>query len=222
MIAGAFSWIGTISDWVGELVDLLQRWAGNWWFLAIVLVIALLDAVIPVVPSEAALIIAGVAVSTGSAPYGLIPLIACGAVGAFLGDNLSYAIGHRFSGRIERRAGRKPKFRDRLEKARRQISTRGGPLLITARFLPGGRTFVTLASGATRQRRLWFASWDALAALIWASYAAGLAYLVGKPLEQHQGLALWAAFAASLLVNLVIELVRRRRNRAAGKSPSAT
>ncbi len=215
MIAGAFSWLGAISRWVGDLVELLNRWAGNWWFLAVVLVIALLDAVIPVVPSETAMIIAGVAVSTGSAPYGLLPLMLCGAAGAFLGDNISYAIGHRFSGWIERRADRKPKFRERLEKARRQIATRGGPLLITARFLPGGRTFVTLSSGATRQPRLWFAGWDAGAATIWAAYAAGLAYLVGRPLEHHQGLALWTAFGVSMAINVVIELVRRRRSRTA-------
>ena len=36
---------------------------------------------------------------------------------------------------------------------RAQINDRGGLLLITARFIPGGRTAVTIASGITRQSR---------------------------------------------------------------------
>ncbi|MCU1504110.1 MAG: hypothetical protein JWM12_3464, partial [Ilumatobacteraceae bacterium] len=178
MVAGAFSWIGDTLQWVADRGDQLTGWADHWWYLALVLGIALLDAVIPIVPSETALIIGGVAVATDGAPYPLWPLIAVGAVGAFAGDNLSYTIGHRFAARLERRAARRPSFAKRLDGARRQIGQRGGMLLITARFLPGGRTILTLACGSTRQPRWWFVRWDAVAVLIWAGYAAGLAYVV--------------------------------------------
>jgi membrane protein DedA with SNARE-associated domain len=213
MVAGAFSWLGDAVSWLGDRSDQLTGWAGHWWYLALIFVIALLDAMIPVVPSETAVIIGGVAVATGVAPYSLWPVIVAGALGAFVGDNISFTVGHHFAPRLERRAGRKPKFATRLEAARHQIAGRGGMLLITARFLPGGRTILTLACGITRQRRRWFVLWDALATLIWASYAGGLAFIVGKPLEEHQSAAFWTAFGTAILLNVVIELVRRQRHR---------
>jgi membrane-associated protein len=107
-----------VLDWIQQLTDQLGDWAANWWFLAVVLVIALLDSVIPVVPSETSVIIAAVAVSVGEAPYPLWAVIVAGATGAFLGDNLAYVIGEKFAPRFERRAQRNPKFARRLEWAR--------------------------------------------------------------------------------------------------------
>jgi membrane protein DedA with SNARE-associated domain len=209
MLAGNFSWVTDLTDTLGD-------WASNWWFLGVIFIIAFLDSVIPVVPSETTVIIGGVAAaSTGAdaAPYGLILVIAAGASGAFLGDNAAYAIGRRFSPRFERRAARKEKFDRRLEWARTQIRLRGGMLLITARFIPGGRTILTLSSGITRQPRPWFILWTAIAATIWATYAAGLAYVIGDALEENQTLAFWVAFGTALSITVLIEIVRHFRNK---------
>jgi membrane protein DedA with SNARE-associated domain len=213
MIAGPFSWIG-------EATDKLADWAGNWWFLGLIAAIALLDSVLPIVPSETAVILGGVACSTGEAPYPLWAVIVCGAAGAFVGDNLAYAIGRHFAPWFTRRAEEREKTRRRLEWADRQISVRGGPLLITARFIPGGRTVLTSSSGITRQPLGWFMRWIALAALLWATYAAGLAYLVGKPFEDNHRAAFWVAFGTALAVNVVIEVVRHLRNRGRAESES--
>jgi membrane protein DedA with SNARE-associated domain len=212
-IAGSFSWIPDAACWLADRGDELTVWAGHWWYLALVLASALLDAVVPIMPSDSALIIGGVAVATGGAPYPLWSVIALGAVGAFLGDNLSFTIGQRFAPRFERRAAGRPKFSTRLDRARRQIGERGRWLLVTTRFLPGGRAALTLACGVTRQAGWWFVRWDALAALIWAACTSVLAYLVGKPLEDRQSAALWTAFGTSVLITFVIEVVHRRHRR---------
>ena len=62
---------------------------------AIAIVIPALDAIFPVVPSETAIIALGVA-TAGSADPRIALLVACAALGAFLGDNLSYLLGRRF------------------------------------------------------------------------------------------------------------------------------
>ncbi|MEQ1703469.1 MAG: VTT domain-containing protein [Ilumatobacteraceae bacterium] len=204
MIGGAFTWITDLTDKLGD-------WAGNWWFLGVIFIIALLDSVIPVVPSETTVIIGGVAVAIGEAPYPLLAVIGAGAAGAFIGDNMAYAIGHRWSAAFERRAERKPKFAAKLNWARGQIKERGGLLLITARFIPGGRTALTLASGITRQPRPWFIGWIAIAATVWATYAAGLARLVGEPFRDDHTKAFWIAFGTALVINVVIEIVRHFR-----------
>lgn len=202
--AGVFSFLTDITDTLGD-------WASNWWFLGVVFVIAFLDSVVPVVPSETTVIIAGVAVSVGEADYPLPLVILCGALGAFLGDNTAYQLGRWFAPRFERRAERKPKFAARLRWAADQIRERGGLLLITARFIPGGRTVLTLSSGITRQRRVWFVTWVAIACTIWATYAAGLAYVVGQPFKDNHTAAFWVAFGTALGVNVLIEVVRHLR-----------
>ena len=140
-------------------------------------------------------------------------MILCASVGAFLGDNIAYLIGRHFSGRIDRYAAERPKTRGRLDWADRQIRRRGGLLLVTARFIPGGRTVITVSCGITRQPHRWFAMWTAIAAVIWATYAAGLGYVFGATFEDNHTIAFFLAFAAALAVTLVIELVRHVRNR---------
>ena len=214
MIAAQVALLGGIFQWIGDLTDELNDWASNWWFLGVIFVVAVLDSVIPVVPSETTVIVGGVAVATGEAEYGLLLVIVAGATGAFLGDNLAYQIGRGFAGRFERRAARRDKFRRRLEWADQQIGDRGGLLLITARFIPGGRTVLTLSSGITRQPRSWFVMWIAIAAVIWATYAAGLARIVGEPFEDNHTVAFWVAFGTALGINVAIEVVRHLRHRA--------
>lgn len=206
--------VASISGFFTQLTDYLDEWSAEWWFLAAIFAVALLDSVIPAVPSETTVIVGGVAVATGSAPYSLWMVIVAAALGAFLGDNLAYTIGRWFSPAFERRADRKPKFARRLHWARDQLRVRGGPLLISARFLPGGRSVLTLSSGITRQPRGWFAKWVAIAAVIWATYAAGLAYLVGQPFEDDHTKAFWVAFATAIGMTVLIEVVRWLRERA--------
>lgn len=219
---GVVDWFGGVVDWFIDLTDRLGGWAGNWWFLGVIFTIALLDSVIPIVPSETTVIIGGVAVATDAAPYPLLAVIAAGAAGAFIGDNLAFSIGRRWSAAFEQRAARKPKFARKLSWAHEQIHERGGLLLITARFIPGGRTAITIASGITRQRRAWFVRWTFIAAIIWASYAAGLARLVGEPFKDNHAQAFWIAFGTALGINIVIELVRHARSKKERTEPVAT
>jgi len=210
---------------VGDLTEWLKDISSNWWFLAVILVIALLDSVLPIVPSETTVIIGGVAASgAGTAGYPVTLVIVAGAVGAFLGDNLSYQIGRRFSPMVERRAARKPKTADRLKWAADQIEERGGLLLITARFIPGGRTILTLSSGLTRQSQRWFSGWVAVATTLWASYAAILGFAFGERFEDNHTLAFVLAFSAALAVTVLIEVVRwahKRRTRRAVEETAA-
>src|SRR5689334_15127564 len=97
------------------------------------------------------LIVGGVA--AGSGHQVLVLVILVGALGAFAGDNLAYQLGKSYEGGIRRILFRGEKGERRLEWAAKQLHKRGGLLLITARFIPGGRTAVTVSSGVTRQPR---------------------------------------------------------------------
>jgi membrane-associated protein len=201
-----------------DFTDWLDEISANWWFLLIILAVAFLDSIIPIVPSETTVILGGVAAGQGN--QNLLLVIAAGAIGAFLGDNAAYMIGRRFSGWIQRRAERNEKTARRLAWAGEQIRKRGGPLLITARFIPGGRSALTITSGLTHQPRAWFASWIAVAAVIWATYAAGLGYIFGQRFQDNHTLAFLLAFGTALAVTGIIELIRHRRASPAETGPA--
>jgi membrane-associated protein len=202
---------------ITSLTDWITKVSGNWWFLGVILAVAYLDSVIPIVPSETTLIIGGVA--AGLHKQSLILVIIAGAVGAFLGDNSAYLIGRRASRWFDRRADRKPKFKARMAKAAEQIRLRGGVLLVTARFIPGGRTALTLASGITHQPRKWFVGWIAIATTIWATYGAVLGFIGGQAFQDNHTKAFVVAFVLAISMTIVIEVVRhflsRRKKRAA-------
>lgn len=195
-----------ITDVTNWLEDISQRW----WYLLIIVAIAFFDSVIPVVPSETAVILGGIAAGQGD--QNLLLVIVAGAIGAFLGDNTAYLIGNRFSARIHRRAERNERTAKRVEWARNQIRTRGGPLLITARFIPGGRTALTVTSGLTRQPHAWFAGWVAIAAVIWATYAAVLGAVFGRSFKDNHTAAFFLAFGTALTITVLIEVVRHVRS----------
>jgi membrane protein DedA with SNARE-associated domain len=90
-------------------------------------------------------------------------------------------------------------------------------LLITARFIPGGRSVLTISSGITKQPHPWFAGWVGLAAVIWATYAALLGYVGGKAFEDDHTKAFLLAFAAAITMTVTIEVVRHLRAKRASK-----
>ena len=207
---------------ITDFTDWLDRTSGNKWFLLVILVIAFLDSVIPIVPSETCVIIGGVAAGVGT--QNLLAVIAAGAIGAFLGDNTAYSIGLKASDWFRRRAERKPKFARKVAWAQLQILERGGLLLITARFIPGGRTVLTLSCGITRQSRWWFVRWVALATTIWATYSALLGRIGGEAFENDHTKAFFTAFGLAIATNVLIEIARhfRKKRREAAAAAAAT
>lgn len=193
---------------VTDLTDWLDRVSSHQWFLLIIVVIAFLDSVIPVVPSETCVIIGGVAASQGH--LNLLIVIATAALGAFLGDNTAFLLGVRASDRFHRRAERRPRFAAKMAWAHQQINARGGLLLITARFIPGGRTALTLSCGITRQRQAWFIRWVLVATVIWASYAALLGRIGGEAFKDDHTKAFLMAFGLAIATNIAIEITRHR------------
>ena len=200
-------------DLFHSVEQLITDWSQNPWFFAILFTVALLDSVIPIVPSEFTVIAGGVAAGAGTLIDGqpvlsIVLVIICGAIGAYAGDSLAYWIGNRSDRVLKKIFFRGEKGDDRLFAPGEQIRKRGGLLLITARFIPGGRTAMTFSCGLTGQPFLaWFTRWDLLATTLWASYAGLLGYFVASAID-NQSTALWLAFGFALGGTLLIELGR--------------
>lgn len=205
MISDTFQLVASLLDW-------LDSFSSSPWFYLVIFVVALLDSVIPIVPSETTVIIGGIAAGQGNLSVGLV--IGLGALGAYIGDTLAYLLGRRSGTLITRWFFRGDKGADRLSRAGTQIRKRGGYLLITARFVPGGRTALTFTCGLTRQPFWsWFTRWDLVAVVIWAGYAGSLGFFFGDRFEDDHATAFWWAFGTALCVTVAIEVVRFVRGR---------
>jgi membrane-associated protein len=195
----------------GQFTDLVANASG--WAYAILFALALLDAVLPIVPSETSVITAGVVASAGDLSLPLVILFA--AAGAVAGDNTAYLIGRRYGRRVNDRFFRGEKAQRRIHWAHRQVEERGGELIVIARFIPGGRTAVTLSAGTLEYPWRKFIVFDAIAGLTWASYAAALGYFGGHAFEEQPWkglvLALAIAFAVAGGVEVVRWFLKRRR-----------
>jgi membrane protein DedA with SNARE-associated domain len=184
------------------------------WAYAILFLFALLDVIVPAVPSETAVITAGVVASQGGLSLPLVILFS--AAGAFAGDNLAYWLGHRYGRRINDRFFTSEKARGRIAWAHDQVQRRGGQLIVIARFIPAGRTAVTLSAGTLEDPYRKFVLYDVIAGLIWGSYAALLGYFGGHAFEKQPWKGLLLAFAIAFTVTGAVELARwfLRRRRA--------
>jgi membrane-associated protein len=179
------------------------------WTYGLVLGFAAADALLPFFPSETAAIAAGVLAAAGDLEIALV--VAAAAAGAFLGDNGSYLVGRTAGNAAVSRLFSPAGGLARLEWAGRVLDRRGPSLIVVARFVPGGRTAVTLTAGLTRMRGRRFVPAAALAALLWASFASGLGYLGGNAFEDDPWRGFAVAVGLAVLIVLAVEVVRRLR-----------
>jgi membrane-associated protein len=194
---------------LNSLIDLLT---GSLWTYPLLLGICAGDAVLPLLPSETAMIVCGIQAARGELSLGWV--IAFGAAGAFIGDNASYAGGRWIGQPVIDRFFSGQRARERLDWAKRFLLERGSYVLIVARFVPGGRTATTFTSGVVRLP--WstrFAPFIFVAAILWAVYGGLLGYLGGRLFRNQPIYALLVAFAIAAAVAGAAELVRWLRKR---------
>jgi membrane-associated protein len=193
--------------------QLANEISGTWWSYLLIFALAYADVLLPIVPSETAVITGGVLASAGDMHLSL--LISLAAVGAVAGDNTVYLLGRYLEEPLRRRFLSGEKAQKRFRWAERQVTERGGQLIIVGRFIPGGRTVVALASGTLHFRWRRFFAFDVVAGLLWAAYASLLGYFGGKAFERQPWKGLLLAFGIALAVTAAVEairwLVRRRR-----------
>jgi membrane protein DedA with SNARE-associated domain len=192
------------------MIDLSQLDVSSPASYVVAFVIPALDAIIPVLPSESAVVALGVATARHADPR-VVVLVLLAALGAFAGDNLAYLLGRRLGPRSERRLFAGAQGQRRREWAERTLERYGAGLIIVCRFIPGGRTAVTVTCGLIGFRRRTFIWATACAAVIWASYAFLIGRLGGRIFADRPLVGLLLALGLAVVIGAVIEAVRRLR-----------
>ena len=193
-----------------DLLAMIEPMMTSAWIYPITAGMAFADVLFPALPAEGAVIAAGVFAASGGAPDILLVMLAA-AVGAVLGDHLSYAVGRSFLGpRLLRRSRR---LRAAVAIIGQQLDARGGGLIVASRFIPGGRTAVTLACGTAGYPLRRFTRATALGGVLWAVYGGLIGLLGGAAFAEHPLAGVAAGVGLSVAITGAVELVRLKKRR---------
>jgi membrane protein DedA with SNARE-associated domain len=187
--------------------SLVELVTASGWVYPLILGIAALDAVFPLVPSEATVIAAGALAGTGDLVLSFVLLAAAG--GAVIGDNVAYLIGHTGQAQVSRRVLRSSRWQARIARAEKMLRERSATIIVVSRFIPGGRTATMLSAGLVGLPWPRFAAYDLAAGILWAGYASVVGLIGGKAFADKPLHALLLAFALAAALALLIESGRR-------------
>lgn len=186
-------------------------------YLAVGGFILLEDFGVPV-PGEAILIAAAVFAGAGHLNIALVILV--GVLGAVIGDNIGFALGH-FGGRpLVERYGRYIFLTpQRLDHAEDFINRHGGKVVTIARFIEGLRQVNGILAGTVGMHWLKFLAFNAVGAVLWVGTWACIGYFAGQNITEIYGAFdkyKWYVIAAGVVIAalVVTRRVRARRRHA--------
>lgn len=202
-----------MAEWIFGIIDGLGA-------LGVGLLI-LLENVIPPIPSEVILPLAGFRASTGA--FNVVAVWAAATAGALLGALILYGLGAWLGyERLYSLAGHRwfilasQKDIDRGDKL---FDNHGGKIVLLARCVPLVRSLVSVPAGISGMPILRFSVFTAIGSGIWNAVFIGLGWALGEnwdQVEQYLGPISYAVVGL-LVVGLVVLVLRRRRTQAAGR-----
>jgi membrane protein DedA with SNARE-associated domain len=201
----------------------LEPTLNQYGYLAVAGFVLLEDFGVPV-PGETILILGAVYAGAGRLNVWLVGLLAF--VGAVVGDNIGFAIGH-FGGRaLVERFGRYVFLtRERLDKATDFFERRGGWIVMVARFIEGLRQANGIIAGITGMHWAKFLAFNAVGAALWVSAWTAVGYFAGNNITSiYDAVTRYTLYVAIAVVVLVIAWIAwrvRRRKRARSSEPSS-
>jgi membrane protein DedA with SNARE-associated domain len=159
----------------------LEPTLNHYGYLAVLGLVLIEDFGVPV-PGETVLILGAVYAGAGRLNVALVALL--GFVGAVLGDNIGFAIGHFGGRRLILRYGRYIFLTpDRIDRATGFFHRHGGWIIIVARFVEGLRQANGVIAGISGIHWTKFLAFNAIGAALWVAVWTS----IGLPLRQpHQ------------------------------------
>ncbi len=196
------------------LIALLWR-LGHWGYLVIFLGATLESAAFLgfFIPGETLVVVAGALAALGI--LDLSDLIALVAVGAILGDNISYQLGRRLGHPwLVHYGGRVGLDHARLERVDAFYQRHGGAAVVFGRFIGFLRALVPFVAGAAGMSYPRFLCFNAVAGMAWAAAIVLLGYFLGgswRIVQTWLGQTGLVAVGVVTAAALVIWLYRRAR-----------
>ena len=165
-----------------------------------------LENVFPPIPSEVIMGLGGMAVARGD--MRLAPLIAVGTIGTTVGNLFWYVLGRRigylrFRPFIERHGRWLTLDWPEAERLRRFFMRHGQWIVFVFRFMPAGRTIISLPAGLAHMPLWKFLVWTFLGSAIWNTLLAWAGLYFGANFEELKRYVGPAATALTLVLVLI-------------------
>jgi membrane protein DedA with SNARE-associated domain len=199
--------LGGLTGWAAGVIERLGE-------PGVGLLVAL-ETIIPPIPSEMVLALAGYLAGEGRVHAVLVVLAA--TAGSVLGALVLYGLG-RLTGmeRLRRWLDRLPLVdSEQLDKADRWFDRYGGHAVLFGRMVPVVRSLVSVPAGAERMPLPRFLTLTTIGSGVWNSLFVGLGYALGSQWEQVERYGRWFDFGilaifAVLIATWVIRRIRAR------------
>jgi membrane protein DedA with SNARE-associated domain len=165
-----------------------------------------LENVIPPIPSELVMPLAGFTAARGE--MSLILLVIVGTAGSVLGCLFWYALARawgrdRFLRFIDRYGLWLTLSREEAEQATAWFERHGAPAVFFGRMVPTVRTLISVPAGLAGMPLGTFLLWTSLGALLWTGLLAGAGYLLEDQYERVEG---WLNPVTTGVVVLIVGL----------------
>ncbi|AJP72371.1 DedA family protein [Sphingomonas hengshuiensis] len=157
----------------------------DWGYWGIFLLMVL-ENVIPPVPSEAIMGIAGIAVAQGKMDFALLVLV--GTLGCVVGNLFWWEVGrrmgyHRLKPAVDRWGRWLTIEWEDIERLRRYFDRWGGVTVLVFRFMPIGRTVISIPAGLMHMPLWRFITYTALGSALWNFILVAVGYYLGTTFE---------------------------------------
>ncbi|MGC5614573.1 DedA family protein [Georgenia sp. Z1491] len=201
-------------DILTDLGGAADALAASPWLLVLVAGLALVDGLVPPVPSETILVSATVLALSGGGVH-VVLIVLAAAAGAFVGDTIAYLLGrlvpiHRLPG-LRGERGRRA-----VGSAGRALERRGVPVIVAARFVPVGRVAVNVGAGVLDLAPRRYLPAAGAAALLWAGVTAALGAGAHAVVGGHPLVSVAIGVSAGVLLGLGLDALLRRRSARGG------
>jgi membrane protein DedA with SNARE-associated domain len=162
------------------------------------------------VPGETILILGAVYAGAGRLSIFLVALL--GFVGAVIGDNIGFAIGHFGGRRLVERFGRYVFITpERLDKTTRFFERHGGKIIVVARFIEGLRQANGIIAGTTGMHWARFLLFNAIGAALWVAVWTSIGYFSGSNIDTiYKDATRYSTYLAIALGVLALVYIARR------------
>ena len=183
-----------------ELIINLIAWGG---YLGIFLLMAA-ENVFPPIPSEVIMGLGGIAVAREQMAF--VPLILWGTAGTVAGNYFWYEIGRRCGYRrlkpfVDRHGRWLTMDWHEVEKLKSYFDRWGGPTVLIFRFMPVGRTVISIPAGLMHMPFWRFVGYTAVGSIIWNVILVGVGFWLGATVEDIEH------WVAPVIITIVVAIV---------------
>ncbi|MEU4642587.1 DedA family protein [Micromonospora sp. NPDC023814] len=211
--------LGGLTGWVAGVIDAAGAFG--------VALLVALESIIPPIPSEIVLAMAGYLAGEGR--FNVVLMVLAATAGSLVGALVLYWLGAAAGeDRLKRWLDRLPLVdRDDLERADRWFERHGRWAVLFGRMIPVVRSLVSVPAGANRMPLPEFVAFTTLGSGVWNSLFVGLGYALGSRWQQVERYSDWfdygiVAVFVVMIAWWAVKKSRRRRARHRDRAGAAT